>query len=209
MHYLLLVHLTLLVWVAIDGFDRRMNIVPCIMGTMILGPVILPYYICRRPLKAGEFPKDKRLQSLLKCLAIFWAFMWAVIGIWGGKIYTDTTRNEPLEYRLAVISNKGRVLENDEIMIRFRYLIDRLSESYFEDPQQIVNISVILYKKIKENGIDESLLNIMEGMNQIIWPEDGKKRSYSEYAFAYVALRNRGLPHNEAIDNLQAIVNGY
>ena len=57
--------------------------------------------------------------------------------------------------------------------------------------------------------MDESLLNIMDGLNQIMWPEDGKKRSYSEYAFAYVGMRNRGFSHIEAIENLQALVSGY
>ena len=209
MYYLFLVHLMLLVWVAIDGFGRKINIVPWIIGTMIFGPIILPYYISRRPLKSDEFPLERGLHSFLKCLAIFWAVMWVVISIWGGKLYTNTTKNEALEYRLAVINTKGQVLENNETIIRFRSLLEQLSENYIESPQQVANISVIIHKKIKENAMDESLLNIMDGLNQIMWPEDGKKRSYSEYAFAYVGMRNRGFSHIEAIENLQALVSGY
>ncbi|MBN2372898.1 hypothetical protein JXL19_03800 [bacterium] len=210
MYYLLLIHILLIVWLSIDGLGRRINIIPWIMGTMILGPVILPYYISRRPLKAGESREGRWAACFFKCLAVFWALMWAAIGIWGGKLYTEAVKNEALEYRLAVISSKGRICENsNETVTRFRSLLEQLSENYIEDPRQLANISLITHKKMKERGMDVSLLNIMEGLNQIMWPEDGKKRSYSEYAFAYSNLRCKGISHSEAIDDLQAIANGY
>ncbi len=70
-------------------------------------------------------------------------------------------------------------------------------------------MSVIIRDRLSANGIDESLLNIMEGLNQLLWPQDSKKKVYSEYAFAYAGLRNKGLPHQDAIEILQGKVSGY
>ena len=57
----------------------------------------------------------------------------------------------------------------------------------------------------KEEGIKESLLNMMEGMNQIFYMKV-ENQNYSEYMAAYMVLRRKGQSHNEAIDGLKGIV---
>lgn len=209
MHYLLLIHVMLAIWVLIDGHRRKVNVIPWAIGAMILGPIILPYFIANRPLKAYASKGGVKRQILFKGLAVFWVLLLAVIGIWSGKTPTNLIKREPLEYRLAVISTGGYVRKNDAIIDRFRSLLDELSQNYIEDPQQIANMSVIVRDQMKANGIDESLLNLMEGLNQLLWPQDSGKRRYCEFAFAYVGLRNDGLTHGEAIERLQAKVSGY
>ncbi|MGA1791854.1 MAG: hypothetical protein ACMUIM_10235 [bacterium] len=209
MHYILLIHGILAIWISIDTYKRKVNLIPWTIGTIFLGPITLPYYIATRPLKDSQSPGCGKTQTLIKVLAVFWALMLAVVGIWGGKTATNIIKEEPLEYRLAVISTKGYVREGDAIVTRFRSLLDQLSQNYIEEPQQIANMSVIVRDKLKAYGVNESLLSIMDGLNQIIWPQDSKKRRYSEYAFAYVGLRNGGLTHTEAIERVQATVNGY
>ena len=199
----------LAIWVVIDGYKRKVNVIPWAIGATILGPIILPYFIVNRPLKAYVSNGGRKRQILIKGLAVFWVLLLAVIGIWGGKTPTNLIKSEPLEYRLAVISTGGYVRENDAIIDRFRSLLDQLSQNYVEDPQQIANMSVIVRNQVKANGTDESLLNIMEGLNRLIWPQDSGKRRYSEFAFAYAGLRNKGLTHGEAIERLQAKVSGY
>jgi len=209
MQYILLLHALLVIWVLIDGHRRKANLVPWTIAAMFLGPIILPCYTATRPLKGGESRGGRKSQILFKWIAASWAIMLAIIGIWSGQTSVGLITNEPLEYRLAVISTKGYVRQDDVIVTRFRSLLDELSQNYVEDPQQIANMSVIVRNKLKGYGIQESLLNIMEGLNQILCPLDSQKRRYSEYAFAYAGLRNEGLTHQDAIERLQAIVSGY
>ena len=209
MRYILLIHGMLAIWISIDAYKRKVNLIPWAVATIFLGPIPLPYYNAIRPLKASQSPESGRTKNLLRGIAVCWALMLAVAGIWGGKPLTNTIKEEPLEYRLAVISSKGYVREDDEIVARFRSLLDQLSQNYIEDPQQIANMSVIARNKLKAYGVDESLLNIMEGLNQIIWTNGPRKRRYSEYIFAYAGMRHNGLTHCEAIERLQASLNGY
>lgn len=179
---------------------------------MLLGPIILYHYIPNRPSRT-----DKPLKSVkafkfnkhLKGLALFWAILLASISIWGGKCPTNTIKSESLEYRLAVVNTESFVIEGDPIIGRFSSMLDQLSANYLEDRQQIANISIIICDKMKSNGIDESLLDIMDGLDKLIWPQDFKKRRYSEYLITYASLRNKGLNKQEAIETLQAMINDY
>jgi hypothetical protein len=175
----------------------------------MLGPIILPLYISNRPLNSCEFRGGGQWKIIFNGLAVFWMLLLAAMSIWGGNTPTHTIKEESLEYRLAVINTGGNISENDPTIARFRSLLNQLSQSYMEDTQQIANMSVIIRDRLSANGIDESLLNIMEGLNQLLWPNESNKKGYSEYAFAYAGLRNKGLPHQDTIEILQSIVNGY
>lgn len=209
MSYLLLIHLMLTICVLIDGHKLKSNVIPWAIGTTILGPIILPLYISKRPLNGCERRGCGKWRKLFKGLAVLWVLLWAAISIWGVNTPTHTIKQESLEYRLAVINTGGNIRENDATISRFRSLLTQLSQNYIEDTQQIANMSVIIRDRLSAKGIDESLLNIMEGLNQLLWPQDSKKKRYSEYAFAYAGLRNKGLPHQDAIEILQGVVSGY
>ena len=115
---------------------------------------------------------------------------------------------ESLEYKLATI-NAGRWIEQDDITVaRFRSLLRQLSQTFVEGRQQIADISVKAQQIMKKNGISESLLTIMEGMNQLVSSEV-RNLNYAEYLSAYVVLRNKGESHAQAIDGLQGILQAY
>ncbi|MGA1841331.1 MAG: hypothetical protein ACMUIU_11960 [bacterium] len=209
MNYLLLIHLIFTICVLIDGHKLKLNIIPWAIGTIILGPIILPLYISKRHVKGKELREVFKWQKLFTGLALFWAILLALIGIWGRNTPIDILKEESLEYRLAVINTGGHNSEKDDTIGRFRSLLSQLSDNYIEDTQQIANMSVIVRDRLSSNGIDESLLNIMEGLNQILWPQDSPKKRYSEYAFTYAGLRNKGLSHQEAIETLQSVASGY
>lgn len=200
------------IWVFFDGYKRKMNPIPWAIVAMLLGPIILYQYIPNRPLRTDKPLKNTktfRFNKHLKSLALFWAILLASISIWGGKCPTNTIKSESLEYRLAVVNTESFVIEGDPVIGRFSSLLDQLSNNYVEDRQQIANISIIICDKMKSNGIDESLLDIMDGLNKLIWPQDFKKRRYSEYLITYASLRNKGLNKQEAIETLQAMINDY
>lgn len=113
--------------------------------------------------------------------------------------------NDTLEYQLATI-NSGSYVPKDHVTVaRFRSLLEQLSETFVENRQQIADMSVTARQLLKKNGIEESLINIMEGLNTIFSIRVDNQK-YSEYAAAYVTLRDKGQSHSEAVRGLTEIV---
>ena len=59
MRYILLIHGMLAIWISIDGYKRKLNLIPWAVATILLGPITLPYYISIRPLKASQSNQRK------------------------------------------------------------------------------------------------------------------------------------------------------
>jgi len=111
------------------------------------------------------------------------------------------------EYNLAIIDGAVPVTASDASVVRFRSLLKQLDETYVENPQQIGDMTVTAQRLLKDDcGVEESLRNIMEGMNQIFYRKV-ENQKYAEYAAAYVQLRNKGMSHQAAVKGLRGIVN--
>ena len=110
---------------------------------------------------------------------------------------------ESMEYKLACIDGK---CGDKMVEARFRSLLHQLSSTYAENPEQIADMTVRAQQLLKEKGVSEKLLNIMEGMNQLFSRTKGLK--YAEYAAAYITLRVQGQSHASAIRGLKALLQG-
>lgn len=82
MWYLLL-GLAFAAWVFLDAQKRKAEAVLWALGTLIFGPVVLPIYLAKRPLKAGEIREGGLWWNVLKNFAIFWTILMAFAGVWG------------------------------------------------------------------------------------------------------------------------------
>ena len=112
---------------------------------------------------------------------------------------------KPLEYKLAML-NAGGFIQDDHITVaRFRSLLSQLATTYVESRESIADMTLAGQQKLRGEGIDESLLNIMEGLNQIFVVRIENQR-YAEYAAAYVTLRAAGKTHTQTIAGLRAII---
>lgn len=118
-----------------------------------------------------------------------------------------THANESIEYQLATINAGGYVSKDHITIARFRSVLDQLSSTYIENKQQIADMSVTAQQLLKKAGVEESLLKIMEGLNQL-FANRIENQKYAEYAASYVTLRIKGQSHSEAIRGLQAILRG-
>src|ERR1700730_14390231 len=69
------------VWVLIDGTNRKMgsSVAVWLLGTLFLGPIILPIYIAKRPLKKGEVREGGTAWNVLKNFAILWTILIAIV----------------------------------------------------------------------------------------------------------------------------------
>lgn len=118
---------------------------------------------------------------------------------------TSSNENKTLEYKLAVI-DAGRYVRDDDITVaRFRTLLELLSEKFIEDRQQIADMTVKAQSILRDKGVSESLLSIMEGINGVFYGDRGHQK-YAEYVGAYVTLRIQGQTHDEAIRGLRAML---
>ena len=107
----------------------------------------------------------------------------------------------PVERQLAMI-DKGYVSEDDIIVTRYRSLLADLADTYSRTKQQIADATVMGQKLLKEKfGIKESLLNILEDMNQVTVTKANP--NYAEYATAYVYLRKTGTSRQMAIRGVE------
>lgn len=113
-------------------------------------------------------------------------------------------KSESLEYKLATI-DKGYVSRDDIIVTRFRTLLDQLGSKYHGTRQQISDATVVAQNLLRDKyGIEESLLNIMEDMNQVVITKVNP--SYPLYATAYVQLRKTGASRQQAIIGIETFL---
>ncbi|MGA1870701.1 MAG: hypothetical protein ACMUJM_19375 [bacterium] len=201
MIYVLLIHIGIAIYILIDGVKRKANTITWAVGATVVGPIILPEYM--RSWSYG------RRSKFLKYLAIFWTLLLIVAGIWSQKSTTSVIKGETLEYKLALLNGCGSVQENDMEIGHFRNLLDQLSQNYMEDRQQIANMSVVARQTMKKSGIEVSLVNIMEGLNSLFFPQNIKSPRYAHYVLAYANWRKEGFSHQETVEKLQAMISGY
>lgn len=79
----LLVDACFAIWLFLDAKKRKVNGIPWAIGALLVGPVVLPVYLAKRPLKDGEVREGGTAWNILKNFAIFWTILWAVAAIWG------------------------------------------------------------------------------------------------------------------------------
>ena len=116
-------------------------------------------------------------------------------------VFLLAAADDPVEYKLAVIEAGGYVPKEHITVARFRSLLKQLQAGYKENSERIANMTVWAQKSLREEGIKESLLNIMEGMNQILVRET--KKEYAQFVAAYVVLRTKGMKHEESVKGMR------
>lgn len=110
-------------------------------------------------------------------------------------------RSETIEYELATV-DKGYVSRDDITITRFKSLLQQLDATYAENKQKIADCTVVAQKMLKDDyGIKETMLNIMEGLNQI-YPTKVNP-SYAKHATAYCILRGTGSSHQQALSGIE------
>lgn len=113
--------------------------------------------------------------------------------------------DETLEYKLATLNARGFVPRDHISVARIRSLLIQLSSTYVESKERIGDMTFAAQQSLRDEGIDESLLNIMEGMNQI-FINKVENQKYAEYVSAYIVLRGKGQSHLQTIGGLKSLI---
>jgi len=80
---ILLLHAALTIWVCFDAYKRNMEIAPWAVGTAILGVIVVPVYLARRSLLAGEIREGGTAWNVLKNFAILWTIAMGAVTVQG------------------------------------------------------------------------------------------------------------------------------
>lgn len=93
----------LALWVLFDGLNRKMgaSIVLWVVGTVLVGPIILPIYLAVRPLKQGEVREGGKAWNVLKNFAILWTIVMIIVTVAALLNVADVTKGLTSEAQLA------------------------------------------------------------------------------------------------------------
>jgi hypothetical protein len=111
---------------------------------------------------------------------------------------------ESPEEQLAIIDGATDLSRNNLTVVRFRSLLDQLVETFSGTAQSTADQTVMCQETLEGQGIKESALNIMEGMNQL-FTSTNHNQNYPQWLAAYVILREKGMSHDLAIEGLRGL----
>ena len=72
------------IWVADNAVKRKLGIVRSLLwavGTFILGVVVLPFYIAKRPLRANEVREGGFAWNVIRAFALSWTLFIVAVGL--------------------------------------------------------------------------------------------------------------------------------
>lgn len=113
-----------------------------------------------------------------------------------------------LAHKLANINARGYVSPDHLTVSRFRSLLNQMSGKFTENEQQIADMSVKALELLENEGVQERLLTIMEGLNSLPVTAKGLPSSwheYRQYVAMYVTSRTE-LSHDTTIKGLRALI---
>lgn len=96
----------LTLWVAFDASRRQLGAAKTILwaiGTFLLGVIVVPIYIAKRPLKVNEVREGGLAWNLLKNFALTWTILMVVISISAISAASQTNVNSGAEAAGAAI----------------------------------------------------------------------------------------------------------
>lgn len=90
------------VWVFVDSITRKANFLPWAIGTAILPPFVLPFYLAKRPLRAGEVREGGLAYNVLKNFVIVWTILMAAVTLLSAAAITGNTTGLRNEFEAAI-----------------------------------------------------------------------------------------------------------
>jgi len=88
-----IVYIAIAIWVFRDSKKRRINGMPWAVCSAIFGPVVVPIYLAKRPLKDGEVREGGLPWNVLKNFALFWTLTILVAGVAGMAGAADAAKD--------------------------------------------------------------------------------------------------------------------
>lgn len=151
------------------------------------------------------------MKTYLICFASATVVIWALCILPSATEYLDralpghehrhTRQVDKEAERLATLDGSM----GDEMVIRrFTSLLDQLDARYFDTREDIELKTFAAYRLLRESGIDQRMLTMLEGLNRVQDP-DVRYASFTSDVSGYVNARVKGYEHDEAIRGLRML----
>ena len=117
-----------------------------------------------------------------------------------------SAKSEPsLAEKLAAIDAGGLGIAKQTTVTRIQSLLNQLTSKYHLSEIDVADKVVFASHKLLRDqyGITQSLLNTMEDLNRILFPNP-QKGDFDKVAVVYVQMRDAGQPREEAILRLNS-----
>ena len=151
--------------------------------------------------------------DISKVRSVIYGMLISFIGTLAGSIFfyaltQDTTTSEydalDTDIHQDTISTATMVarLDGSGNTARYQSLLQQLSSAFNTNDKNIADLTSGAIQTLKEEGISESFLNILDGVNRISASING---SYKDTMTVYVALRIKSYTHRDAINNIESM----
>lgn len=119
-------------------------------------------------------------------------------------------KSAPPEVQLACLNvyNKSTSNPDPAKVTRFKYLLGSLKSHYPESKKEIADWTVKAQGAMKEKGVKEDLLDIMESVNKVKISKSLGVVPYKDCLVAYSMLRTEGMSREEAAMGITQILKG-
>lgn len=127
-----------------------------------------------------------------------------IVGVVATVLVSPARREErspPETVAFIAIAKLDGVSTDAMKVARINSLLEQLSSAYGEPPMRLADMAVVAQTSMRESGVDEPLLEILEGMNRIAIVRLSSETFAGPLAL-YVVLRKKGLSHADAIETL-------
>lgn len=123
--------------------------------------------------------------------------------------YGFNPKTASIEEKMVFLNTDESPSRIDPVKVnRFRFLLDKLQERHPESRKNIADLTSRVQDVMKDSGISESLLDIMESMNQVKLDRRLGKIKYEDLITAYATLRIDGMSRTDAAIGLRQFFNG-
>jgi len=113
-------------------------------------------------------------------------------------MYAQTERS--IEYQLALLGSDqpSQAVASANSISRFRTVLDELSLNYRQSREEMGYATIAMWKKLQEQKVPASLVEMLDGMNLVANGEAGKQ-DFMRNMTLYYALRSRGMSHKQTL----------
>lgn len=105
-----------------------------------------------------------------------------------------------IEYQLALLGSDQptQAVASASSISRFRTVLDELSVNYRQSREEMGYATIAMWKKLQEQKVAASLMEMLDGMNLVAAGETGKQ-DFMRNLTLYYGLRSRGMSHKQTL----------
>lgn len=97
----LFLYVIVAIWLFLDAKKRLTNGIPWAAFTVLLGPVVVPFWLAKRPLRDGEVREGGTAWNVLKFFALMWTVTMAVVCMVGMASASQVAESAHNDYERA------------------------------------------------------------------------------------------------------------